>query len=101
MPAREPKPIPAPVSKLKLPKDNHSSYGPTQAERFVRLLGCWSFVNPTDAAKRRDPAEYKSLLRKLIEVNNSRLDNVGFAETAAAKRELVALEANSPTNPHP
>jgi len=64
------------------------SYDKPHAERFVKYLGCHTFMNPVDAIKRRDPAEYRQLLQKLIEVNRTRLDSVGRAETAAAERAL-------------
>jgi hypothetical protein len=64
------------------------SYGKLEAQRYVRYLGCWTFVNPTDAAKRRDPEEYKALLRQLIEVNKTRHDQIGMFETQYAKQAL-------------
>jgi hypothetical protein len=67
------------------------TYSQTEAERFVKFLGCWQFANPTDAAKRRDDGEYGRLLRRLIEVNKSRQDEAGIWETAAAYRELDIL----------
>lgn len=74
------------------PHDNGSrNYTQFHAQRYVRFLGCWSFVNPTDAAKRRDPNEYRELLLKLIEANKTRDDKIGTWETLAAFEELDNL----------
>lgn len=75
-----------------MPQDNSKrDYTRCQAERYVQLLGCWGFANPTDAAKRRSPVEYKKFLLQLIEVNKNRTDKVGVWEIEAAKIELSKL----------
>jgi hypothetical protein len=68
-----------------------NNYGRTEINRYIKYLGCWTFVNPVDASKRRDPREYQQILRKLIEVNRTRLDTVGRMETDAALEAIRRL----------
>jgi hypothetical protein len=92
MAATVPQPRPKrPDEEIETPADRHKHYGRFEVQRYVKFLGCWSFVNPTDAVKRRDPQEYRSLLQRLIEVNRTRWDNIGFWEVQAAERELKAM----------
>ena len=76
-----------------MPRKNNGKTDYTQfhAAKYVRYLGCWTFVNPTDAAKRRDPEEYRQLLNKVIEANSSRTDSAGQWETDAALEALGEL----------
>ena len=67
------------------------SYTQTECEKFISLLGCWQFANPTDAAKRRDPAEYHRLLIKFLRVNMNRKDEVGKWERLAAMNALKKI----------
>jgi hypothetical protein len=90
---RAPAPPPPP---LRLPtpgkRDNGGhNYGRTEIARYVKFLGCWTFVNPADASKRRDPKEYQQMLRELINVNRTRQDAVGRMETDAAIEALRRL----------
>lgn len=66
-------------------------YTQTEAQRYVKYLCCWKFANPVDAAKRRDPREYRQRLLQLIEINKSRIDQAGKWEIAAAIKELAKL----------
>jgi len=75
----------------------NNEYGKFQHERYVHLLGCWTFVNPTDAVKRRDPNDYKELLLKLITANKTRYDRGGQWEIQAAIKALEALNGNKNT----
>lgn len=76
--------------------DPGPEYGRSDCDRFVRYLGCWSFVNPVNAVHRRDPAEYVGLLKQLIAVNKTRQDNFGRWETLAALSELRRLSDEDP-----
>jgi len=73
-------------------KNSEHNYTKLDAVRYIKYLGCWTFVNEVDAVKRRDPAEYAQLLRQLIEVNKTRRDSVGRWERAAAKEVLKKLD---------
>ena len=70
---------------------SNNEYGKFQHEQFIELLGCWTFVNPRDAIKRRDPKDYQEWLLKLIEVNKTREDRAGYWETKAAIKALKNL----------
>jgi hypothetical protein len=67
------------------------NYGRKEAIKFVELLGCWTAANPEGAVHLRGQAEYISLLHRLIEVNKTRLDAIGFMEVGAARAELERL----------
>jgi hypothetical protein len=71
---------------------NDRNYTKLDAEKFVKQLGCWTFVNPTDAVKRRDKNEYLALLEKLIAVNKTRHDMIGSWEIQAAYQILTTLK---------
>lgn len=85
-------------------RDNgRGNYNQLEVNRFIKHLGCWTFVNPTDAIKRRDPNDYRDYLEKLIEANTNpqvyankkapaRMDEVGKMETAAARQALRGLK---------
>lgn len=61
------------------------------AVRYVKYLGCWTFVDIKTAIVRRDPNDYRELLLKLIEANKSRNDDAGKWETTEARKQLKAL----------
>jgi hypothetical protein len=86
-----PTPPPRPPDPGKRDNGGHN-YGRTEVNRYIKYLGCWTFGNPANASKRRDPQEYQQMLRQLIEVNRNRQDIVGRMETDAALEALRRLE---------
>lgn len=79
-----------------MPKKGHSSknYGQEAAFEYVHFIGLWSYANPYQAAldkNKRSDAEFRVLLKQIIEVNKTRQDSIGEWETTAAKRELAIL----------
>jgi hypothetical protein len=72
-----------------MPANNH--YGEVCIEEYIRLLGCWRYADPAGQAHKRDSVEYRKDLERLIKVNETRKDRIGFLETEAAKRALRSL----------
>ena len=68
------------------------NYNATEISKFIEFLGCWRLFSPTTAIETRDPLEYRRLLYSLIEVNRTRRDAVGQAETREAQIVLAKLK---------
>ena len=66
-------------------------YPPGDIETFIRGLGCWGRFDFEGALQRRDPAEYRRLLRNCIAVYEGRKDTTGKLHVYFARRELSAL----------
>ena len=66
-------------------------YTQLAAEKFVKYLTLWGWPNPPSMMHTRDGQEYRDALLNLIQVNQTRKDEVGAWETYAAEKELKAL----------
>lgn len=75
--------------------ENSGYYGPKSANEFVYYLGLWRHANPHAALERgmRDVVAYRQWLEKLIEVNQTRNDAIGWQENRAARLALARLQA--------
>ena len=70
---------------------DNTYYSKHNAQRFIRLLGCWRSSDPEQASFNRDPREYQTLLQKHFDTNMDRLDRVGQWERDACVAELKLL----------
>ena len=72
----------------------HSSgnYTAKDVETFVRLLGCWHHAAPYQQLPLRNPAEYRTLLKRLLEVYSGASGTMARLHRDAARRALRELE---------
>lgn len=63
---------------------------------FIQFLGLWRCPAPYRMLDSRSDQEYAHILRKLIQANKTRKDEIGKMETAEAQRQLVYLKMKNP-----
>jgi hypothetical protein len=72
--------------------DSNKCYSMAEAAHFIEFLGCWRYPSPYYMITYRDPAEYRELLFKVINVNKTRKDKIGAYETEFARQALERMD---------